>query len=38
VVFDTRVFPQIIGKFAPLHDHAPFLVERVTRSRLAPVY
>jgi hypothetical protein len=38
VVFDTRVFPQIIGKFAPLNDHAPFLVERVTRSRLAPVY
>jgi hypothetical protein len=24
VVFDTRVFPQIIGKFAPLHDHALF--------------
>jgi hypothetical protein len=38
VVFDTRVFPQIIGKFAPLQDHALFLVERVTRSRLAPVY
>ena len=23
-VFDTRVFPQIIGEFAPLHDHALF--------------
>jgi hypothetical protein len=36
VVFDTRVFPQIIGKFAPLHDHALFLLERVTRNRLCP--
>ena len=26
VVFDTRVFPQIIGKFAPLYNHAPFFL------------
>lgn len=37
MAFDTSVFPQIIGKFALLQHHAPFF-ERVTRSRLAPVY
>ncbi len=38
VVFDTRVFPQIVGELAPLYDHALFVAERITRSCLAPVY
>ncbi len=38
VVFDTSLFPQIIGKLALLQDYPPFVLERVTRSCLAPVY